>query len=75
MTLNGVVSPKPSVEVVSISWLPSESDPGGRNGPERHCPERVLGEVWVRVLQLLDRGALRLERDTVERELKVLRRQ
>jgi hypothetical protein len=33
MTLNGVVSTLPSVKVVSISWLPSESDPGARNAP------------------------------------------
>ena len=42
---------------------------------ERHCPERVLGEVWERVLELLDRGALCLERDIVQRELNVHRRE
>jgi hypothetical protein len=58
MTLNGVVSLR--------------KRPRREKRPERHFPKRVLGEVWVRVLQLLDRGALRLERDTVERELKIL---
>ena len=55
--------------------LPTRLPPGRHAPPTDVDLSRVLGEVWERVLELLDRGALGLKRDTVDRELNVHRRQ